>query len=226
MIARYVTITYETTDTYKKILLNSKDAKIKIEPSDNDITKLVFFEKKKRPYEFFVQDSVLTVRPAKAKWYNFIKIGIDRSQIKLYVPKSMLDEISVKSNVGDVDISSIICNGAIDIQTNTGHINSENISCGIFETKGNTGSVSLSGLIAKESVSIKRNSGKVFLNDCHSPEIFVKTNTGKVCGHLPSNTVFEVRTNTGKIETPQIPIGETVGVRCEIKTNTGNVKFE
>ena len=81
-------------------------------------------------------------------------------------------------------------------------------------------------LTATQNISIKRGTGKVSLNDCFAREIFVKTNTGSVSGRLPSNTVFTVRTNIGKIEVPTPPIGEVIGGKCEIKTNTGSVRFE
>ena len=42
MIVKYVTNTYEITDTYKNLLINAKDASVKIEPSNDDSTKLVF----------------------------------------------------------------------------------------------------------------------------------------------------------------------------------------
>ena len=187
MTAKYVTNTFELTDTYKQILLDVKVGEIRIEPSNDNRTKLVFFEDKKQPYEFFVQEDTLTVKLTKRKWYNLFRLGFGRSQIKLYVPESMLETISVKSNTGHVDISSIICS---------------------------------------KTINIKLNTGKVLLNDCTAPEIFVKTNTGNVCGRLPSNMAFAVRTNTGKVEIPKATIGEVIGGRCEIKTNTGNIKFE
>ena len=187
---------------------------------------MICAENKKRAYEFFVVDDVLTIKSVKTRWYNFFRIGIDRSKIRLYVPKSMIETLSVISNTGCVDISSITCTGAIDIPINTGKINLESVSCQTFNSKGNTGCVSLNKLIATESISIKRGTGKVALNDCFSPEIFVKTNTGSVCGRLSSNMAFVVRTNTGRMEIPKIPIGEAIRGRCEIKTNTGNIKFE
>lgn len=226
MISRYVTNTNEITDTYKKILLKSNDAKVKIEPSNDNNTKITFFEKKRRPYEFSVQDNTLTIQPSKRKWYNLLKIGIDRSEIKLFVPKSMLEAVSVMSNVGHIDISSMICSGAIDIQINTGKTTLANVFCKSFNSNGSTGTIALNDFSAEERISIKRNTGKVLLNDCSAPEIFVKTNTAKVCGKLPSNTVFAVRTNTGKVEIPKSAIGEAIGGTCEIKTNTGNIKFE
>ena len=225
-MSRYVTSTYDVTDAYENILVNAKDAKVSIEPSEDSHTKLVLCEKKRRPYGFSLQDGTLTVHPLKEKWYHSLKIGIDRSEIRLFVPKSTLGAISVKTNTGRVDIGSVTCSGTVDIQVNTGSISLESVCCQNLVTKGNTGSVSLNDLVARERISIKRSTGKVLLNDCSAPEIFVKTNTGRVCGKLPSNTVFAVRTNTGKIELPQTPIGATVGGRCEIKTNTGSIQFE
>lgn len=226
MIARYVTSTYEIEDTYKKIWLNAKDAKVKIESSDDDHTKLFLFEKKRAPYGFFIQDGTLTIQSAKTKWYHFLKIGIDRSEIRLCVPKATLEAISVRSNVGKVDISSIVCNGTIEVEVNTGRVNLENVFCKDFDSKGNTGSISLNQLIAKERIFIKRRTGKVILNDCAAPEISVKTNTGGVGGRLPANMMFIIRTNTGRVEIPKVPVGEAICGRCEIKTNTGNIRFE
>ena len=226
MFTRYVTNTYDITDTYKDIHIDAKDAKVVIEPSEDVNTKLVFFEKKRRPYDFFIVDGTITIKSTKTKWYHSLRIGIDRSEIKLYVPKLALKNISITATVGRVDIHSINCSEAIEIKINTGNIDLKNVSCKAFTSKGNTGYASLSNLTAEESVSIKRNTGKVLLNDCSAPEFFVKTNTGSVSGSLPSNTVFVVRTNTGKVETPKAPIGEIVGATCEITTNTGSVKFK
>ena len=161
MISKYVTSAYEITDSYKEILIIAKNAKVKIEPSNDEKTKLAIFEKKRMPYEFSIQDGKLTIKPKKAKWYDFLRIGIDRAEIKLYVPESRLENIMIIANVGEVDIYSIFCNGAINIQTNTGKVNLQNVSCKTFVTKGNTGSVSLSEFFAEETISINRNTGKV-----------------------------------------------------------------
>ncbi len=226
MITKYVANTYEITDSYKEIVLNAKDAKVKIEPSDDNSTKLFLFEKKSHTYGFFIKGDTLTIKQTKTRWYDFLRIGIEHSEIKLCIPESILEKLSVKGNVGNVDICSITCKGNMDIWVNTGDINLENITCKTFNSKVNSGKVLLDKFIAKESIFIKGNTGKVELNDCSAPDIFVKNNTGKVCGKLPPDVVFTVQTNTGKIEIPKTSIGGIVGGRCEIKTNTGNVKFE
>ena len=225
MIAKYATSTHEITDAYKQILLDTKDAKVKIEPSDDACTKIVFVEKKKRLYEFSIQDGMLVIRPRKRRWYHLLRMGIDHSKVEVFVPQLSLETITVRSNVGCVDICSISC-GTLDIRVNTGRINLEDICCTKLASKGNTGAASLNNLAAKESISIERNTGGVLLNDCSAPEIFVKTKTGKVCGKLPPSTVFAARTNTGKIQIPQPVIGDLIAGRCVIKTNTGNIQFD
>ena len=95
MSARYVTNTYEITDAYKKILIDAKEGNVKIEASSDDSTKLVLFEDKKRPYVFDVQNGTLTVQLQKTRWYNLLRIGFKRSEIRIYVPKSILEELGV-----------------------------------------------------------------------------------------------------------------------------------
>ena len=226
MFAKYVTNTYETIDTYKSVVINANDAKVKIEPSDDTGTIINLIEKKRNPYEYIIRDGILTIKPKKTKWFNLLKIGIDHSEITLRIPSEALDTLTVDSTVGAVDIRSIKCKGAITVEINTGRVTLENVSCKTLNSKGNTGYISLCNLVAEDDISIKRNTGKVILNDVSSPEILVKTNTGSVSGRLPSNTVFTVRTNIGKIEVPTPPIGEVIGGKCEIKTNTGSVRFE
>ena len=226
MNARYVTNTYKITDAYKKILIDVKEANVTIEASNDDSTKLVLFEDKKRPYVFNVQNGTLTVQMQKARWYNLLRIGFKHSEIGIHVPKSILEALSIKAVVGSVDIYSIVFNGDIDIQTNTGRVNICDISCKVFNAKSNTGNIIMNNLIAEDRVSIECDTGKVSLNDCNAREFFVKTNTGSVSGKLPTSTVFVVKTNTGKIKVPQNIIGEVNSTRCEVKTNTGNIKFE
>lgn len=88
----------------------------------------------------------------------------------------------------------------------TGAIKVENISCKTFASKGNT--------------------ANIILNQLSAENVSIISNTGNVCGKLSSNTDFVCKTNTGKVKVPKIAIGGIVSVRCEIKTNTGNMKFE
>lgn len=174
-----------------------------------------------------MHNDTLTVQSQRTKWYNLLRIGFKHPEIRLCVPKLILEALSIKATVGSVDISSIVCHGDIYIQTNTGKANVYDITCKAFNSKANTGNIILNKLIAADSISVECDTGKVLLNDCSAREFFVKTDTGSISGKLPSGTVFVVKTKTGKIEIPnKTAIGEAISARCEIKTNTGNIKFE
>ena len=57
---------------------------------------------------------------------------------------------------------------------------------------------------------------------CDAAEITVKTGTGDVTGTLLSDKVFLTETGTGRIDVPK----STVGGRCEINTDTGDIKID
>ena len=58
-------------------------------------------------------------------------------------------------------------------------------------------------------------------NGCDADEIYVKTDTGDVTGSLRSDKVFITNTDTGGVDVPKtVHCG-----RCEIITNTGDVKI-
>ena len=104
----------------------------------------------------------------------------------------------------------------------TGKINASHVSCKSFATTGSTGDVFLDDLIAEEGITIKRSTGDVKLDACDASELLVETDTGDVKGSLCSEKVFITKTNTGKIDVPKT----TTGGRCEIKTNTGDIKLQ
>ncbi|MBO7214576.1 MAG: DUF4097 family beta strand repeat protein [Clostridia bacterium] len=225
MIEKYITNEYEIVDDFKKLQVSAVDVNLCVEQSNNDKTKIVFCCKKNRKYEFGVIDGVLTIQLQKKKWYNYLKLGFKRANIKICLPKTILEGVNVKANVGLVDVSCLNCNGQVDIKLNCGKVTVSDSKCNTFNLIGNTGSITLNNLDANDSLFVRSNTAKVFLNDCNSREFIIKTNTGNVYGKLPKNTAFNVKTNTGKIELPKAEIGSAITTTCEVKTNTGNIKF-
>jgi len=62
----------------------------------------------------------------------------------------------------------------------------------------------------------------VKFDGCDAEEIFVETDTGDVKGTLLSEKVFMANSDTGKIS-----FHKTVtGGRCEIETDTGDIKIQ
>ena len=80
----------------------------------------------------------------------------------------------------------------------------------------------MKNVIATEKFSIKRSTGDVKFDSCDAAEIFVETDTGDVNGSLLTNKVFITKTDTGRINVPN----SITGGKCEIITNTGDIKIQ
>lgn len=151
----------------------------------------------------------------------------DSLKIKTSTGKITLGDVSagdmdLSVSTGKINLDSVNCDGDINIRVSTGKSYLTSVKCKNLTTKGDTGDVILADVVAKEKFNIQRSTGDVSFEDCDAAEIFVKTDTGNVKGSLLTDKVFIVSTDTGKIEVPKT----TSGGRCEITTDTGNIKIE
>lgn len=222
-MAKFITNSYEINDCFNKIEVVVNTTNVKIEPSVDENSKLICYEKPRRKHLFMVENGTLKIVSAKRKWLDF---GFRCAEIKLYIPKKTYEAINVKVNTGCVDVSNLNVSGDISIITNTGKIKIDCISCCNFHSKGGTGSVNLNGLVARENIKIKRNTGNVVFNKCDAKDVYIKTNTGSVDANFLTGKAFITKSNTGKINLQDIKTNNTTNGKCEIYTNTGNISLK
>lgn len=130
--------------------------------------------------------------------------------------------LDLSVSTGKVTVSNVQCQEDVKLQVSTGKAAITDLTCQNLSSSGDTGSITLSNVIAKESFSIIRSTGSVKLDSCDAATLFIKTNTGNVTGTLLSDKVFLTQTDTGSIHVPHT----TAGGKCEIITDTGNIKIE
>ena len=148
-----------------------------------------------------------------------VKIKTTTGRIKLENVSATSIDLSVST--GDVAALGLTCEGDVKIGVSTGKTELIDAACKNLISDGNTGDISLKNVIASEKLSIKRSTGDVRFDACDAAEIFVITDTGDVRGSLLSEKVFIVNTDTGRKEVPDT----ITGGRCEITTDTGDVKI-
>ncbi len=130
--------------------------------------------------------------------------------------------LDLSVSTGRIMVSNVTCEGDIKINVSTGKTDLTDIKCKNVISNGSTGDISLKNVITTEKFSIERSTGDVKFDGSDAAEIFVKTDTGDVTGSLLTDKVFITQTDTGSIDVPK-----TVnGGRCEITTNTGNIKID
>ncbi len=150
--------------------------------------------------------------------FESIDIGISTGDVKSRA--SANEDIKIAVSTGNIDVKGISAK-SIDLTSSTGKSVLKDIECESIVSKGSTGDIHLTNVIAHEYLSLNRSTGDVILTDCDAGEIVIKTDTGDVTGSLLSEKVFITQTDTGDIDVPKCASGE----RCEIVTDTGDIKI-
>lgn len=238
---KYETNKYDINDNFKNISVNVKTADIVFVASEKAKTEVVCFEQDNANHEVSVDNDTLTIKLVdERKWYEYIGINFRTPKITVYLPQGEYGNLTVSASTGDIDIKnlsaeninltvttgeieakSITCNGDFKTTVSTGEVELKDVSCKNLSSNGNTGDITLKDVIAEEKFAIERSTGDVKFERCDANEIFVKTDTGDVKGSLLSDKVFITQTDTGNIDVPKT----ITGGRCEITTDTGDVKI-
>lgn len=218
---QYEMNTYEIGEDFANISINTDTADIKFFLSEEGKCRVECFEEEKSKHEVMVQENTLVIKQKEEKaWYDYIGVNFSPPKITVFLPKAEFESIVVKESTGDISFSKLFAN-TIDITLSTGDVFLRDISCKTLTSTANTGEIELENVIALEKINIKRSTGDVEFTDCDAAEIFVDTDTGDVEGSLLSPKVFITQTSTGKIDVPKT----TAGGRCEITTDTGDIKI-
>ena len=212
---------------YDNIGINFSSPKITIYLPKTNYTSLFIEESTgsiNLPQNFKFEDANISLTTGNVNFSasasELIKIKTSTGSINIKNISAGALELSVST--GKVSVSDAICEGDININVSTGKTNLNNIECKNLTSNGDTGDIFLNHIIATEKFSIERDTGDVRFNSSDANEIFVETDTGDVIGSLLTDKVFITHTDTGKIDIPKTAIGG----RCEIETDTGDIKLE
>ncbi len=148
-----------------------------------------------------------------------IKIKTSTGAIRVENASAGVLDLSVST--GKVTVSNVTCRGDVKINVSTGKTNLTDTTCKNVISSGDTGDLSLKNVIAAERFSVSRSTGDVKFNGCDAGELSVTTDTGDVTGSLLTDKVFITQTDTGRVDVPKT----TTGGRCEITTDTGDIKI-
>jgi DUF4097 and DUF4098 domain-containing protein YvlB len=132
------------------------------------------------------------------------------------------DAMRLSVSTGKVTVSGVKCTGTVAVNVSTGNVAMTDVTCGNLASNGSTGKITLKNVVATGSCVLQRNTGNIRFEDCDAAEIFAETNTGDVTGSLRTEKVFVAQSDTGWIRVPKT----STGGRCEITTNTGNIRMK
>lgn len=201
----YETNSYEISEVFDSISINTDTADIVFAFSDDEICRVECHEEENAKHSVTVKDGTLSIELIDNKSaYDLSRhIGLNFStpKITVYLPKTEYTSLLIRVTTGDVYLSDINCKN--------------------LASYGTTSDMYLDNVITTENLLIKTNTGDVMLDGCDAAEISIETSTGDVLGSLLSDKVFITEVSTGDINVPHT----TTGGVCRIKTSTGDINI-
>ena len=149
------------------------------------------------------------------------RVKISTTTGEICVKGMSAQSLDLSVTTGRVSVSDVVCTGDVKVEVSTGRAILKGVSAKNVISDGDTGDICLEGVIAMGRISIERDTGDVRFDGSDAAEIFVETDTGDVYGSLLSDKVFIARSDTGDIDVPRT----VSGGRCEITTDTGDIKI-
>lgn len=196
--------TYEITDSFSLIEIDSVECDIKLLPSTDNVCKVVCSESDKINHDVIVENGKLTVkRYDSRKWYEHIGIFWNEMQITVYLPDTDYQKLDIKSVSGDIYIS--------------------NTNVNTFYCNTTSGDVELSNVIALNDFEVKTTSGDIEFEHCDGATVSLKAVSGDIEGSLLSPKNFIANTTSGDID---VPPSSTNSGECQIKTTSGDIEIE
>ena len=149
-----------------------------------------------------------------------IRIETDTGHIS--VSRLSASGMELKSDTGDMKVSDINLSEELSITEQTGDVTMKNVSCRSFISKGDIGGLTMTNVVASGEFNLRRSTGDIKFDKSDAETIYVKTDTGDVTGSLLTEKVFITKTDTGRVDVPKT----ITGGRCEITTDTGDIRIE
>ena len=149
------------------------------------------------------------------------QIAIKASTGNIRVENLSAATLTLSVSTGKVTASNVNCRDDVQVGVTTGKADLTNISCRNLTSNGDTGSITLNHVLATGTISVERSTGDVKLNGCDAAELLLITDTGDITGSLLSEKIFLTHTDTGRVNVPQT----ATGGKCEIRTDTGDIKI-
>lgn len=149
-----------------------------------------------------------------------IKLDTDTGHISVSGVDALSMELS--SDTGSMDVSDISLSEDLRIKEQTGDVTMVNVSCRNFISNGDTGMLAMTNVVASGEFNLQRDTGDIKFDGCDAETIYMETDTGDVTGSLLTEKVFITDSDTGRVDVPKT----ITGGRCEITTDTGNIRIE
>lgn len=236
---KYETNTYEITEQFSNISMNTDTADIIFAVSNDGKCKVECYEEEKSKHYVTVSENTLVVKVIDNKyWYDYIGINFGSPKITVYLPKTeyislfikestgnieipknfKFESVNISLSTGDVDIFASAL-GVIKIKTSTGNIGVENGTAKKFELSASTGEITVANITCEGDININISTGNTNLTDTQCKNLISNGSTGNISlRNVIATEKFLIKRSTGDVRFDGSNSAEVF-----VETDTGDV---
>lgn len=219
---KYEENTYELSDTFTKISMDTDTADITFALSADGKCKVICYESEKDKNSVAVQDDTLTIQTSKKAWYDYIGINLGAPKITVYLPQAEYTSLVIHEDTGDITIPKDFSFGSVDIALSTGQVSFAASASGQIKIKSSTGNIQMDDTSAGE-LDLTVSTGKVTASNVVCLGDFkLEVDTGKTQLTNVQCKNFTTTGDTGKITMCKVVASE----KFSIERSTGDVTFD
>ena len=236
---KYETNTYEISEDFRSIAINTGTADIFFAVSDDNTCRVVCYEEEKMKHSASVQDGTLTVSVVDDRaWYEHIGFSLHSPKVTVYLPQTEYESLTIQESTGDITLPKGFTFGSMDLSLSTGHVDSLASSLGLMRIETSTGDIRLQNLSAGEldltvstghvdvqsvacegNVGVRVSTGDTRLTDISCESINSDGSTGNITlKNVVTKEMISIERSTGDVRFEGCDAGE-----LEINTDTGSV---
>lgn len=216
----YETNTFEIDEDFKNITIDTETEDIIFLPSQDEICKVVFYEKTSKKHTSIVENEALVIKyEDEEKWYkNLFNFG--KSKITVYLPKNEYDNITIDVTTGDIQIKDEFKLESINIDVTTGDISLNKIVACEINMSITTGDVILDNINCSGNITLDSTTGDVMLNKINCKGLKSTGTTGDIeLDYVIATEKIHIERSTGDVEFDEMDAGEIF-----IDVSTGDVE--
>lgn len=239
----YETNSYEITDPFHSISLNTDTADILFVLSGDGICRVECYEEDRAAHCAAAKDGTLVIelidQQSVADYIGFIGIHPGSPRITVYLPETEYASLLIREDTGDIEIPNgfqfrnvdislntgdvdfrASASGMVKIQTTTGDIHAEDLSTASLDLSVSTGLVTVTGAVCTGDVNLRVSTGKVHLTDVACENLTTSGNTGDLSlKNVVAAKRFSIERTTGDVEFDGCDAAEIY-----VTTDTGDVR--
>ena len=217
---RFETNTYEISEEFSDIKLNTETADILFAVSSDNMCRVVCCEEENMKHSVSVQDGTLTVSFVDDRtWYEHIGFSFHSPKVTVYLPETEYASLVIKGSTGDVEIADEIKFDSAQISLSTGDIRVNNISAGTLDFSASTGDIVISNVNCTGDIKASVTTGDVKMMNVTCRNLISSGSTGDISlDNVIAAEKFSIERSTGDVK-----FNSSDAAEIYVKTSTGDV---